>query len=162
MQHNPIIFTHWPWFSFLAGNIPHCQGSCDVIQVHPNVTWPGTWPAWLKTEVDCQGKVRVFFQTQDLKSPCYSRIVQLVLWTPVTLRAVEKFRICSPEREHSLRFQLRVLVRLLSGLLCWNFAGTFLESCFKSFALGAELMFPSAIKPLCLGTLFLKLLQELR
>lgn len=45
------------------------------------------------------------------------------------------------------------------GLLCLNFAGTFLEVCYKSSAGRVESVFPGALKSVCLGRLSLKLIH---
>ena len=85
----------------------------------------------------------------------------------LSLHTVEKFRICLPEHEAAVHDKIFAAVPAESacvscvrlGLLCLNFAGTLLELCFKSFAVRVALIFPSALKFICLGRLSLKLIH---
>lgn len=62
--------------------------------------------------------------------------------------------------KYLLQFQLSACMScVMLGLLCLNLVGTLLELCFKSFAVRVELIFPSALKSICLGRLSLKLVH---
>lgn len=78
---------------------------------------------------------------------------------------MEKFRICLLEHDaavHNTIFAVHPAESadvscIMSGLLCFNFAGALLEICIKSFAVRVELIFHSALKSICSGRLFAKL-----
>lgn len=116
----------------------------------------------------------VFFKAADLHGEVMMGLcISLLLWNCSTvalnscnpsLHTVEKFQICLPEHEAAVSNKRFAAVPaesarvscIMSGLLCLHFAGIPLETCFQSFAVTVQLVFPRALKSVCLGRLSLK------
>lgn len=134
---------------------------CYVFQV-----CPGTWQAWSKIKVfSSKQQIYMIKLWQHFAFLCYCGIVKLLLKScNPSLHIVEKFQICLPEHEAAVHNERSAAVPsenahvycIILGLPCLHFAEIPLETCFQSSAVRVQLIFPRALKSVCLGRLSLK------